>query len=801
MNIMRRNWTRYIYAGAVRAFAGCLLIGLVLSACLSQTPQPPAPPEQPLPPSTEAVQVPSDIPVEPTPMPDLADKLVDQLWLLVAYGDAANPTVVEEGTTVTAVFSMDGTLSGSGGCNNYSTTYQLTGDQLTVGQIASTMMACEKGMEQEFAVLAALQSAQTINFSSEGRLEISYNSTSGMETKLIFAPGETPLVGTVWVLLSYGDPNSPTPVETGTSITAIFSEEGSLSGSGGCNSYSAGYTVKDDTIQIQQPINTLMACTQGMEQEQAYLTAIAKAETFMIFGPRLEINYDSGKGKLVYTGRSLTLEHTLWSLVTMDGQPANAGLPVTALFVPGEDPSKGSVGGVAPCNNYQAGYSVDGDQLDMEPAATTRISCPEAVMEAETRFLQLMETAQSYQVLGQTLTISSEDGALIFAANRAALEGTNWRLTAMGPAEAPQAPVSGADFTAIFIRQPNVPSGNIAGGSGCNDYNATYTASLNEIKINPPTKTNNPGCAQGLPEQEAQYFSALNEARSYRILGDRLQIPYGDNQLLEYTAFIPAPPPEGGPLTVLNGSEWWLVSMGSRTPLPGTQITAKFQINSDGVTGQVGGSSGCNSYKASVTGVFTVGPAATTRMYCAEPQGVMEQETAYLAMLASSQNFSVANNQLLIGTASGVLVFYNARNAMVPVEPSQPTATPPTAGPSQPTVTPPTVEPDQPTAIPTTEEPTLPTNTPPTPEPSAPPEAVINGPSAAAVGQEVAFDASGSKSDAGIALYKWDFGDGNNAEGVKVAHIFNTPGTYKVTLTVVDGFGQTGTETIQIMIT
>ena len=47
MNNMRRNRTRYIYAGAVRALAGCLLIGLVLSACLPQTPQPPHVPQLP----------------------------------------------------------------------------------------------------------------------------------------------------------------------------------------------------------------------------------------------------------------------------------------------------------------------------------------------------------------------------------------------------------------------------------------------------------------------------------------------------------------------------------------------------------------------------------------------------------------------------------------------------------------------------------------------------------------------------------------------------------------------------------
>ena len=40
--------------------------------------------------------------------------------------------------------------------------------------------------------------------------------------------------------------------------------------------------------------------------------------------------------------------------------------------------------------------------------------------------------------------------------------------------------------------------------------------------------------------------------------------------------------------------------------------------------------------------------------------------------------------------------------------------------------------------------------------------------------------------------YGWDFGDGTNASGKIVSHTFTTAGTYKVTLTVKDKAGQTG---------
>jgi PKD repeat protein len=55
--------------------------------------------------------------------------------------------------------------------------------------------------------------------------------------------------------------------------------------------------------------------------------------------------------------------------------------------------------------------------------------------------------------------------------------------------------------------------------------------------------------------------------------------------------------------------------------------------------------------------------------------------------------------------------------------------------------------------------------------------------------QTVLFDASTSKGT--IAEYRWSFGDGRGASGRLVSHEFTAPGTYVVTLTLVDPFGRT----------
>jgi len=56
----------------------------------------------------------------------------------------------------------------------------------------------------------------------------------------------------------------------------------------------------------------------------------------------------------------------------------------------------------------------------------------------------------------------------------------------------------------------------------------------------------------------------------------------------------------------------------------------------------------------------------------------------------------------------------------------------------------------------------------------------------------VAFDASGSTDDRGIASYGWDFGDGSTGTGVAITHTYENAGVFVATLTVTDLFGNEG---------
>ena len=88
-------------------------------------------------------------------------------WRLTAYGPAASPSPAVADTQAGLTFEEDGTLTGNGGCNGLGGEYTVEGNQITFGQIISTLMACDSPiMDQESAVVQVLTG--TADFSIGG---------------------------------------------------------------------------------------------------------------------------------------------------------------------------------------------------------------------------------------------------------------------------------------------------------------------------------------------------------------------------------------------------------------------------------------------------------------------------------------------------------------------------------------------------------------------------------------------------------------------------------------------------------
>ena len=83
------------------------------------------------------------------------------------------------------------------------------------------------------------------------------------------------------------------------------------------------------------------------------------------------------------------------------------------------------------------------------------------------------------------------------------------------------------------------------------------------------------------------------------------------------------------------------------------------------------------------------------------------------------------------------------------------------------------------------------------------PVPVINPPSCNAATKTCNFSAVGTTDNLGDSItYAWNFGDtaNNTAAGAATAHVFTGPGTYTVTLTATDGWGEFAVDTIEVQI-
>lgn len=184
-------------------------------------------------------------------------------------------------------------------------------------------------------------------------------------------------------------------------------------------------------------------------------------------------------------------------------------------------------------------------------------------------------------------------------------------------------------------------AGQIAGDAGCNSYFGSYSLDNDSIEFREVGSTMMACSPEILMEQETAYLSALQTAASYTIDDDQLQMMNADGEVI-LTFGVLEPAPLAGTtwvMTAYNDGEGGLVSV-----LEGTQVTAIFNDE-----GEVGGNGGCNTYGGSYSvegDSIEFSELVQTLMACLEPEGVSEQETAYLAALQAASTYSIRGNTL-----------------------------------------------------------------------------------------------------------------------------------------------------------
>ena len=216
-----------------------------------------------------------------------------RVWRLASLPgqDASSLAAVPGGVTVELA---GGSLRAFAGCNRMRGSYTVEGDQVKVGALAGTMMACpEPLMAVEDAVKRALTG--TLRYAVAGdRLTL----TSSDGSALVFDAVPPPaLAGSSWEVTGFNNGRDAvvSPL-AGTTLTLSF-EDATIVGHAGCNGFRASYTHDGDRLSVGAAASTRKACGgEGvMQQEREFLAAIESATKWQIERDLLDVHRADGQ--------------------------------------------------------------------------------------------------------------------------------------------------------------------------------------------------------------------------------------------------------------------------------------------------------------------------------------------------------------------------------------------------------------------------------------------------------------------------------------------------------------------------
>ena len=357
----------------------------------------------------------------------------------------------------------------------------------------------------------------------------------------------------------------------------------------------------------------------------------------------------------------MDLAGTSWTLSALDGNLPLPGVQVTLEF--GAD---GTASGTDGCNRFSTTYTQDGASLTItQPMASTMMACEDAVMTQASAYMAALAATNGFLGGDRQLVLTDGDQFLAtFVAGIAEageetdgetpaappvaagqLAGTNWTMSAL----VGTMPLEGTSVTLAFGAD-----GSVSGSDGCNNFSTTYTEDGSSLTINQPMASTMMACEDAVMAQGAAVMAALTTATDFSIAEDQLTLSAGGETLATFTAVS----------SDLTDTAWDVVNYNNgrqavSTLVDGTSINMNF-----GTDGQVTGTAGCNNYFAfyQVNGSnLTIGQPGSTSRFCVEPEGVMDQESAFLAALHSAATFNINGNMLEIRTAGDAIAVIASR--------------------------------------------------------------------------------------------------------------------------------------------
>ena len=219
-------------------------------------------------------------------------------FLSTAVTENGRPKSLVQGTRILVNFSADGTKIGANaGCNHMGGDARVENGRLIVGDMASTLMGCDGGRNEQDAWVAKLLTERPTIVISGAELVIT---SVTAEIRLVdrkVADPDRPLTGTLWTVETLIDGNAASSIPIGAVAHFTINPDGAFRGNTGCNQMGGTAVVTSTAIRFSGVFTTKMACEPDrMRLEQAVLDVLRDEVTCRIDADSLRLSHPSGRG-------------------------------------------------------------------------------------------------------------------------------------------------------------------------------------------------------------------------------------------------------------------------------------------------------------------------------------------------------------------------------------------------------------------------------------------------------------------------------------------------------------------------
>ena len=199
--------------------------------------------------------------------------------------------------------------------------------------------------------------------------------------------------------------------EPGGGRATLTADDGTVSGTSFCNSFSGSYRLDGDALSVRDLGGTEMACAEDlMAAETAYLDALRLVDLagtsdgyLVLSGPGVELRF-----RPVEPVPASELVGTRWTLETLlEGEVASSTTGELAVLLLAED---GAMTASTGCRELAGNWSLEGDVLRLSIASTEPVDCPPEVAQQDGHVAEVLGGEVQASVEGQSLTLTRSSG-------------------------------------------------------------------------------------------------------------------------------------------------------------------------------------------------------------------------------------------------------------------------------------------------------------------------------------------------------------------------------------------------------